>query len=83
MLHRDIVIVHGLGLGLGGIEGGVHVGGNVEPIRLPAGLHRGELPKLRLRRRVQTLHGDIHFLKKLRDQPTLLAQQGQEQMDLL
>ena len=45
MLHGDELVLHGLRLFLCLLEGGIHVGGDVEPVGVPAAGDRGNLPQ--------------------------------------
>ena len=83
MLHGYEFVLHGGGLFLSGGKGGVHIGGDVEPVSLPAASDRGNLPQLRLRGGLQALHGDVHFPQQLPGQAVFLTEQGQQQVNLL
>ena len=82
MLHGHEFILHGLGLLLRRGKRGVHVGADIEAIRLPAHFHPGQLVHFRPGGGLQTLHRHIHFPQQLRNQSALLLQQCQKQMHL-
>ena len=83
MLHRHILVLHGLRLLLRRIECGLHVGADIKAVHGLTCPHAGNLPQLGLRRRFQTFHRNVHLFQQLRDQTALLPQQCQKQMHLL
>ena len=84
VLHRDILVLHGLGGGLGGLQGFVHVLGNIDLSRLPAAAgHLGQLLHLGGHRGGEAGHRHAHGGQKLGNKALLVAQEGQEQVLLL
>ena len=83
MLHGDELVLHGLGLFLCLLEGGVHIGSDIEPVGVPAAGDGGNLPQFGSGGGFQTLHSYVHFPQQLRDQAAVLPQQGQKQVNLL
>ena len=84
MLHRDILVLHGLGGGLGGFQGLVHVLGDIDLPRLPAAAgHLGQLLHLGGYRGGKAGHRHAHGGQKLGNKALLVAQKGQEQVLLL
>ena len=81
--HAPAGVAHYLlGLLLRRGKRGVHVGADIEAIRLPAHFHPGQLVHFRPGGGLQTLHRHIHFPQQLRNQSALLLQQCQKQMHL-
>ena len=83
MLHRHILVLHGLRLLLRRIERGLYVGADIKAVHGLTCPHAGDLSQLGLRRRFQTFHRNVHLFQQLRDQTALLPQQCQKQMHLL
>ena len=84
MLHRHILVLHGRGDALGGVEALVHVLGHIDLALLPAGAgHTGQLLHLRLGGGGEGGDGEAHVPQQLGDQPALGQQQGQQQVGLL
>ena len=83
MLHRHILVLHGLRLLLRRIECGLHVGADIKAVHGLTCPHAGDLSQLGLRRRFQTFHRNVHLFQQLGDQTALLPQQCQKQMHLL
>ena len=83
MLHRHILVLHGLRLLLRRIERGLYVGADIKAVHCLTCPHAGNLPQLGLRRRFQTFHRNVHLFQQLRGQTALLPQQCQKQMHLL
>ena len=83
MLHRHILVLHGLRLLLRRIERGLHVGADIKAVHGLTCPHAGDLSQLGLRRRFQTFHRNVHLFQQLRGQTALLPQQCQKQMHLL
>ena len=83
MLHRHILVLHGLRLLLRRIERGLYVGADIKAVHGLTCPHAGDLSQLGLRRRFQTLHSNVHLFQQLRGQTALLPQQCQKQMHLL
>ena len=83
MLHRHILVLHGLRLLLRRIERGLHVGADIKAVHGLTCPHAGDLSQLGFRRRFQTFHRNVHLFQQLRGQTALLPQQCQKQMHLL
>ena len=84
MLHRDILVLHGLGGGLGGLQGLIHVLGHIDLVGLPAGAgHLGQFVHLRLDGGLEAGEGQAHIGEQLGDQPLAVLDQRHEQMGLL
>ena len=72
MLHRHILVLHGLRLLLRRIERGLYVGADIKAVHCLTCPHAGDLSQLGLRRRFQTFHRNVHLFQQLRDQTALL-----------
>ena len=84
MLHADILVLHLLGLGLGGGQGLIQLGGDIDLLGVTAGAgDAGEGLHLLHRRPGERLGVGAHAGQQLGDQAVLLAGQGREQMLLL
>ena len=84
VLHRHILVLHGRGDALGGVEALVHVLGHIDLALLPAGAgHTGQLLHLRLGGGGEGGDGEAHVPQQLGNQPALVQQQGQQQVGLL
>ena len=84
VLHGDILVLHGLGLLAGPLEGPVHILGDVHLAALPAGAGDfGQLIDLRPHRGFEAGDGHVHGGKKLRDKALPVPHQGQKQVGLL
>ena len=83
MLHRHILVLHGLRLLLRRIERGLYVGADIKAVHGLTCPHAGDLSQLGFRRRFQTFHRNVHLFQQLRGQTALLPQQCQKQMHLL
>ena len=83
VLHGDELVLHGLCLILCSRKGCVHIGGDIEFIRLPGTCHAGNLVQFLLCSGLQTLHGNPHLAQQLGNQPPILLQKGKQQVNLL
>ena len=66
-----------------GVEGGIYIRADIEPVRFPAAGNGRELPQLGVGGGFQTLNSHIHLSQELGNQTTLLLQQSKKQMHLL
>ena len=84
MLHRDILVLHGLCRLLGTLEGLVHVLGHIDFVRLPAAAgHLGQLFHFRLDGRLEAGHRHSHGSEQLGNKALLVGHQRQQQVLLL
>ena len=84
MLHGDILVLHGLGRGLSGLEGPVHILGHIDLVRLPApARHLGQLLHLRLDCGGKAGHRHAHGGQQLGNEALLVGEKGQHQVLLL
>ena len=84
MLHRDILVLHGLGCGLSGLEGPVHILGHIDLVRLPApARHLGQFLHLCLDRGGKAGHRHTHSGQQLWNKALLVGEKGQQQVLLL
>ena len=81
VLHGNILVLHFFGQLFSGGEDFVHFLGDIDLVRLPAGAgHFGELLHRALQRLQQGAGVNIHFGKKLRNQPVGLRNEDTGQM---
>ena len=83
MLHGDVLILHVLCPVLGGDKGLVQCVADINLVGLPCAGDAGELGNLCHGGSGQAFHGDAHLGQQLGDQPTILLQQGGQQVNLL
>ena len=84
VLHGDILVLHPRRRRFRGVQGLVHVRGDVDLPRLPASaVDLGKLVNLRLDGGSEAVRVRAHGGEKLGNQPLIVVQQGAEQMGLL
>ena len=83
MLHRDVLVLHGLGLSPGGLESPVHILGDIHFPTLPTGTgDLGQLVHLGPHRRLKAGNGHAHSGEQLGDKALPVPHQGQQQVGL-
>ena len=81
MLHRNIVVLHGVGGFFGGIQHLIHICGNVDFTGFPAGAgNMGELVQQFFGLFGQGLYITVHLQQKLGNQSVFLGEQGVKEM---
>ncbi len=84
MLHRNVLVLHGPGLPLGGLKGLVHILGDVNLARLTARAgHLGQLLNFCLHRCLKAGDSRPHGGEELGDEALVVPRQGQQQVGLL
>ena len=84
MLHRDVIVLHGLGLAPRGLKGPVHVLGDIDLAALPARTgYLGQFAHLCLHRRLEAGDREAHGGEELGDEALSVPHQGQQQVGLL
>ena len=83
VLYGYILVLHGLGFILGGVEGGNHAGIRIHLVKIHAAADSRDLLQLSVCGGIHAFQGDTHLFQQLGNQPIALTQKGTEQVNLL